>query len=382
MLSEQEMDAAIAAYDRTNCKTDRGLANQEACMQAAFDAVAALRTQADARPVAWMHRDGGAWELSFVPDDGSKPEGATQCLPLVHPAPEAAQALSDAKTRIAELEAAVKDWKSKAEYRVLNAALTHSAATVAEPSKEVYDCSTRDCQCDACCIERGEAGPFNDDEQRTEQEAAQQQAEPTNAELAQAFTYLDERVIALEQAEPVGDAWEPTIVQGPSTSVFYGGNTAEHKNIPVVLLYADEYERFRAAQSGQRAVSEPMVRFCPQCGLIGEPGEQYRDCCPDGSHARVVPKKFAEDCQQLFRFVVDGVKVQSGQRAGVVEGAVAMLKRVKRDLMHARLFGHDTLRAYKSACIRAEGDVEEWLNENRVAIAAAPTPAAQGGNGE
>lgn len=36
----------------------------------------------------------------------------------------------------------------------------------ASPAKPVYDCSTTDCQCDACMIERGEAGPFNDVEDR------------------------------------------------------------------------------------------------------------------------------------------------------------------------------------------------------------------------
>ncbi|MHA6905164.1 hypothetical protein ACEQ38_08020 [Ralstonia syzygii subsp. celebesensis] len=86
---------------------------------------------------------------------------------------------------------------------------------------------------------------------------------------------------------------------------------------------ADAKAALLAAQSGQRATPEPMVRFCPQCGLIGEPGERYRDCCPDGSHARVVPKKFAEDCRQLFRLVVDGVKAESPTTESGQQTAVA-----------------------------------------------------------
>lgn len=53
-LTEQELDAAIDAYDRTNCSTDRGRFNKELCIQAAFDAVAALRAQADVRPVGTL----------------------------------------------------------------------------------------------------------------------------------------------------------------------------------------------------------------------------------------------------------------------------------------------------------------------------------------
>lgn len=34
----------------------------------------------------------------------------------------------------------------------------------AQRAKAIYDCSTAACQCDACQIERGEAGPFNDAE--------------------------------------------------------------------------------------------------------------------------------------------------------------------------------------------------------------------------
>lgn len=41
--------------------------------------------------------------------------------------------------------------------------------------------------------------------------------------------------------------------------------------------------------------------------------------------------------------------------------AVELLKALKRDLMHARLFGPDTLANYRRACSSAEGDVEEWL---------------------
>ncbi|CAJ6625908.1 Uncharacterised protein [Burkholderia pseudomallei] len=44
-----------------------------------------------------------------------------------------------------------------------------------------------------------------------------------------------------------------------------------------------------------------------------------------------------------------------------LESAVELLKALKRDLMHARRFGPDTLANYRRACSSAEGEVEEWL---------------------
>ncbi|HGO6128521.1 MULTISPECIES: hypothetical protein [Burkholderia cepacia complex] len=44
--------------------------------------------------------------------------------------------------------------------------------------------------------------------------------------------------------------------------------------------------------------------------------------------------------------------------------AVELLKALKRDLMHARRFGPDTLANYRRACSAAEGDVEAWLIEH------------------
>ncbi|TXD58900.1 hypothetical protein FUT88_13590 [Ralstonia sp. TCR112] len=80
-----------------------------------------------------------------------------------------------------------------------NAVLSGASAATVSEAKPVYDCSTRNCQCDACRIERGETGPFNDDEGRTEAEAAQQQAEPRAYERSQQlgmFLHLAEVVQA------------------------------------------------------------------------------------------------------------------------------------------------------------------------------------------
>lgn len=44
--------------------------------------------------------------------------------------------------------------------------------------------------------------------------------------------------------------------------------------------------------------------------------------------------------------------------------AVKMLFRMKRNLMHQRRFGSDTLNAYRNTVAATEGDIEEWLIEN------------------
>lgn len=46
--------------------------------------------------------------------------------------------------------------------------------------------------------------------------------------------------------------------------------------------------------------TEPMVRHCPDCGHLGPVADGARDCCPDGSHARQIPKAFAEQCRATF----------------------------------------------------------------------------------
>lgn len=48
--------------------------------------------------------------------------------------------------------------------------------------------------------------------------------------------------------------------------------------------------------SGAREV----VRFCPECGYLGEVAAGCIDCCPDGGAAAYMPLKTAEACRKLF----------------------------------------------------------------------------------
>lgn len=35
--------------------------------------------------------------------------------------------------------------------------------------------------------------------------------------------------------------------------------------------------------------AQSLIRYCPECGTIGDVPEGKRDCCPDGSHSSVIP---------------------------------------------------------------------------------------------
>ncbi|WP_244119442.1 hypothetical protein [Burkholderia gladioli] len=56
-----------------------------------------------------------------------------------------------------------------------------------------------------------------------------------------------------------------------------------------------------AAPAAPVAEQEEMIRFCPECGRLGDIPEGFQACCPDWSEARVVPKRFADLCAETFK---------------------------------------------------------------------------------
>lgn len=44
-----------------------------------------------------------------------------------------------------------------------------------------------------------------------------------------------------------------------------------------------------------------FTRYCPECGHVGAVSPGARDCCPDGSHAMVVPREIAEQAHLGFK---------------------------------------------------------------------------------
>lgn len=104
--------------------------------------------------------------------------------------------------------------------------------------------------------------------------------------------------ITKEQAQQIEDVlW--TLEQ--HNKLYYGEthNTVIEANKALATI--------RAARAQEQAEQEPLVRFCPVCGSIGEVDSKYRDCCPDGIKARLVPSRFAEECQGLFNLAIGNV---------------------------------------------------------------------------
>lgn len=54
----------------------------------------------------------------------------------------------------------------------------------------------------------------------------------------------------------------------------------------------------------QQATPEPVLRFCPGCGSVGDVPDTFRDCCPDGAKARLIPTSLAHSCHDLFKLAI------------------------------------------------------------------------------
>ena len=90
-----------------------------------------------------------------------------------------------------------------------------------------------------------------------------------------------------EQAEPVG--WY-------DGNKFYASKESASMDCADMTKLAPVYRGItvRAEQA------EPKVRYCPECGSIGEVPAKALDCCPDGGAARYVPERFATLCRESF----------------------------------------------------------------------------------
>jgi hypothetical protein len=58
---------------------------------------------------------------------------------------------------------------------------------------------------------------------------------------------------------------------------------------------------------------EPTVRYCPDCGSVGQVPATADDCCPDGMHARMVPLNFAKSCAATFSRAVAALALPDAQ---------------------------------------------------------------------
>ncbi|WP_241116055.1 hypothetical protein [Achromobacter xylosoxidans] len=60
-----------------------------------------------------------------------------------------------------------------------------------------------------------------------------------------------------------------------------------------------------------QASAEPLVRYCPGCGSVGPVESEYRDCCPDGGEARIIPAPLAEKCRDTFKIAVKALRADA-----------------------------------------------------------------------
>ncbi|MGB3290989.1 MAG: hypothetical protein WBA83_17080 [Burkholderiaceae bacterium] len=126
----------------------------------------------------------------------------------------------------------------------------------------------------------------------------------------------------------------------------------------------------RYSQPAQPAASaEPLVRYCPGCGSIGPVEDKYRDCCPDGNQARMIPQTLAEKCRDTFKVAI---RTMLSEQACNDAASVAAHPCVPPEWVSEQVGGEfDDMTA-------GQGYRRGW-NECRAAmLSAAPTPPAGG----
>ena len=79
---------------------------------------------------------------------------------------------------------------------------------------------------------------------------------------------------------------------------------------------ASHLEAYALAAIEAYKAQKDLIRFCPECGSLGEVPFSARDCCPDGSHAAHMPRKTAESCARLFRDLLAAAQPASARQQG------------------------------------------------------------------
>lgn len=110
-----------------------------------------------------------------------------------------------------------------------------------------------------------------------------------------------------------------------------------------------------------QASTEPLARYCPGCGSVGPVGDEYRDCCPDGNQARMIPARLAEKCRDTFRLAIQALLAD----AAANDGAAPQASEAVRILFPTHL-----------RKMWSGGEVQAWL-DNHQGITP-PTASAKG----
>jgi hypothetical protein len=125
--------------------------------------------------------------------------------------------------------------------------------------------------------------------------------------------------------------------------------------------YGIAYDGPSYADAAPQASAEPLARYCPGCGSVGPVEDKYRDCCPDGNQARMIPARLAEQCRDTFRLAIQPLLPD----AAANDSAAPQASESVRILFPAHL-----------RKIWSGGEVQAWL-DNHQGITP-PKPSAKG----
>ncbi|MBU4609189.1 hypothetical protein IMZ29_01040 [Achromobacter sp. GG226] len=126
--------------------------------------------------------------------------------------------------------------------------------------------------------------------------------------------------VNLPEGSPVYAAPQPAAVlrdiPDAERHALIGGYFADQwaKDAADGLLH--HYARALAAQPSGQAQTEPLARYCPGCGSVGPVEAKYRDCCPDGNEARMIPKTLAEKCRDTFKIAIRNMLADAAANDG------------------------------------------------------------------
>ncbi len=136
-----------------------------------------------------------------------------------------------------------------------------------------------------------------------------------------------------------------------------------------------------SGSAAPQASPEPLARYCPGCGSVGPVGDEYRDCCPDGNQARMIPARLAEKCRDTFRLAIqtlladaaanDSAAPQAGEavRKQALHQAVDLVESFGRDAGAGRHFESSS---YEAVVPAASNEISKLIR----ALADRPAPPA------
>lgn len=113
-----------------------------------------------------------------------------------------------------------------------------------------------------------------------------------------------------------------------------------------------------SGNAAPQASAEPLARYCPGCGSVGSVGYEYRDCCPDGNQARMIPARLAEQCRDTFRLAIQTL----------LADAAANDRAAPRASEAVRILFPTRLRKMWSG-----GEVQAWLDNHQGITPAKPS---------